>query len=283
MKDRLRHPVRAIREPFGTAGLIVACIALVLAMGGAAFAAAKLNPTQKKEVEKIAKKNAGKPGAPGATGPQGPQGTPGAAGGAGKEGAQGPPGTNGQSPKGTPFPGSKGTCTEGGIEYKVGSETNLVCNGKKGSPAEYPETLPSGKTETGTWLATGSVPEGEVPNAASISYPLRLAAPSEKVVYLTRAQTVASTTTPIEGCEFEAGNPAAKPVAPAGQLCVFTVSEGHGAVNAANPILSPTAPPVPGDSAAGALLKVVPEGVGIPEELPVALFELAGVWAVTAK
>ena len=63
---RLRHPIRAIREPFGTAGLIVACVALVLALTGAAFAAAGLTGKQKKEVEKIAKKYAGKPGAAGA-------------------------------------------------------------------------------------------------------------------------------------------------------------------------------------------------------------------------
>ena len=35
-----RHPVRAIREPFGTAGLIIAVVALVAAVGGNAFAAA---------------------------------------------------------------------------------------------------------------------------------------------------------------------------------------------------------------------------------------------------
>jgi hypothetical protein len=36
---KLKHPIRSIREPFGTAGLIVATIALVMAMLGGAYAA----------------------------------------------------------------------------------------------------------------------------------------------------------------------------------------------------------------------------------------------------
>lgn len=96
---RLRHPIRAIREPFGTAGLIVACIALVLGLGGAAFAAAtKLPPTQKKEVEKIAKREAKKAqgsGPAGPTGPTGAKGDPGASGGAGASGATGGTGVTG--------------------------------------------------------------------------------------------------------------------------------------------------------------------------------------------
>ncbi|MFL5898533.1 MAG: hypothetical protein ACJ76D_08740 [Solirubrobacterales bacterium] len=70
----LRHPIRGIREPFGTAGLIIACVPPVLALTGAAFAAGKPTSKQKKEVEKIAKKFAGKPGAPGETGPAGANG-----------------------------------------------------------------------------------------------------------------------------------------------------------------------------------------------------------------
>ena len=82
----MRHPVRAIREPFGTAGLVVAGIALIAALGGTAFAATKLNSTQKKEVEKIAKRFAGKNGKdgavgpPGSAGPAGPKGDPGGSG-----------------------------------------------------------------------------------------------------------------------------------------------------------------------------------------------------------
>lgn len=78
--QRLRHPIRAIREPFGKAGLTVAILALVLAMVGGAYAAGALTGKQKREVKKIAKKYAGeagpqgKEGKQGPTGPEGPQG-----------------------------------------------------------------------------------------------------------------------------------------------------------------------------------------------------------------
>lgn len=114
--NRLRHPVRAIREPFGTAGLIVACVALIAALTGAAYAAGGLNAKQKKEVKKIAKQFAGKPGAPGATGPAGPAGAKGDTGAAGANGTNGKDGINGT-------------------------------NGKTG----FTSTLPPGETETGAW------------------------------------------------------------------------------------------------------------------------------------
>jgi len=96
MISKLRHPVRAIREPFGTAGLIVAFIALIAALTGGAYAASGgLTAKQKKEVKKIAKQFGGKPGAPGATGPAGPAGAKGATGVAGTNGINGANGTNG--------------------------------------------------------------------------------------------------------------------------------------------------------------------------------------------
>jgi hypothetical protein len=173
---RLRHPIRAIREPFGTAGLIVACVALVLAMGGAAVAAKSgLTGKQKKEVEKIAKKFAGKPGAAGAQGPAGPAGPK------GDTGSAGGAGVAGVSPAGTNFTGSKTvgsvTCTEGGTEYK-GATTNLVCNGKRGTNGTtgFTDTLPSGKTETGAWGS--GFPEdgtGASKRFYAISFPIPLA------------------------------------------------------------------------------------------------------------
>lgn len=119
---RLRHPITSIREPFGTAGLIVAMIALIAALGGTALAASKLNSTQKKEVEKIAKKFAGKNGP---TGPAGPGGA------AGKEGAAGAAGKNGAS-----------------VTGKEGPE------GKQGSPWTAGGILPKGSTEQGIWSVT---------------------------------------------------------------------------------------------------------------------------------
>jgi hypothetical protein len=92
--SHLRRPARVLREPFGKAGLIVACCALVLACTGAAFAAGGLTGPQKKEVGKIAAKvaktDAGKQGPAGKAGPAGPTGP---AGPAGAAGAQGPAGS----------------------------------------------------------------------------------------------------------------------------------------------------------------------------------------------
>ena len=87
---RLRRPIRAVREPFGKAGLVVAMVALIAALGGSAIAAkGALTGKQKKEVTKIAQKYAGKPGAQGAQGPAGAKGD------AGAPGAKGDPGPAG--------------------------------------------------------------------------------------------------------------------------------------------------------------------------------------------
>lgn len=86
---RFRHPARSIREPFGKAGLVVACAALVFAMVGGAYAAVALSGKQKKEVAKIAKKLAGKAGINGERGPIGAKGDPGSP---GSQGIEGPPG-----------------------------------------------------------------------------------------------------------------------------------------------------------------------------------------------
>jgi hypothetical protein len=197
--SRIKHPIRAIREPFGTAGLIVAVIALVLALTGAAFAAGKLTSTQKKEVEKIAKKFAGKNGAPGAPGAQGAAGANGkdgangangesvtlAAAGActnggtkltvgavskevcnGENGAQGEPGEGGKSVTVTEFAGNAEPighpCHEHGgqtVQVEGSNEKRFVCNG---SPAEFPTTLPSGRSLVGQW--------GSIVNNADVNF-----------------------------------------------------------------------------------------------------------------
>jgi collagen triple helix repeat protein len=193
---RLRHPVRAIREPFGTAGLVVACIALIAALGGTALAAkGALTGKQRKEVEKIAKKFAGKPGAPGAQGP---------AGAAGKDGSNGTNGTNGKdgAPGSAGAPGAPGKsvvvkalepgeegaleeCEErGGSEIEVegaGGAEAEICNGgpgPEGSPWTDGGTLPPGATETGAWSINGTTADTNgvyapisftIPLAASIT------------------------------------------------------------------------------------------------------------------
>lgn len=175
MKSRLRHPIRSIREPFGTAGLIVAMIALVAALGGTALAAAKLNSTQKKEVEKIAKKFAGKPGANGTNGTNGSPGAKGdngAPGAPGTAGAAGTSGTNGKSVVVTTV-ASPGCNGQAGAEVKQegGASGVKVCNGTTG----FTETLPKGKTETGVFFILSSAAEAGEFFSAGFSFNIPLA------------------------------------------------------------------------------------------------------------
>lgn len=139
-----------IHRQFGTAGLVVAVVALVAALGGGAVAAtgggplaassakksAGLTSKQVKEVEKLAKKFQG-------TGPAGPQGQPG--------------------PKGDP--GSKG---------EVGSR------GEIGPAGPLLKTLASGDSVSGAWAVRFSTHD------ALVSYPFGLPAPiaKAKIIYL---------------------------------------------------------------------------------------------------
>ncbi|SRR6266516_461118 len=122
--QRLKHPIRSIREPFGKAGLTVAILALVMAMVGGAWAAVGLNAKQKKEVKAIAKsfQGTGPAGTQGPAGPPGPKGDTGAKGDKGDTGSPGAPGAPGA-------PGKDGTFST--------------------------EPLPEGQTLTGVWGTSG--------------------------------------------------------------------------------------------------------------------------------
>jgi hypothetical protein len=148
---RLRHPVRAIREPFGTAGLVIACVALVLALTGAAFAAGKLSGQQKKEVERIAKRFQG-------TGPQGPQGPQ------GEPGAPGLTGASGQSVAITALAAGEEGCADGGAKFSAGASSAHVCNGSDGESvsiaAASEAECPTGGTRFSAGVDTGHVCNG---------------------------------------------------------------------------------------------------------------------------
>ena len=243
---RLRHPIRAIREPFGTAGLIVACVALIAALGGTALAAkGALTGKQKKEVEKIAKKFAGKPGANGAPGAQGPTGASGKDGVAGSNGA---PGAPGESVKVTESTGAiEGKCNnntasvgKGGVKLEVGASKTYVCNGHEGSPWTAGGTLPSTKSETGTFVAPPSsreFPGDGTGDQVPISFPIPLAAPL-------KGQGCAPFNVPGEPCQLhvfegetapsgctliKSGEESMEVGAEPGNLCVY-IRYFHGAV-----------------------------------------------------
>lgn len=208
-----------IREPFGKAGLTVAVVALVMALVGGAYAAGALTGKQKKEVEKIAKKFAGKPGAPGATGPAGPAGPAGAKGDTGAAGANGTNGTNGAPGESVSIAAaSVGECPQGGTKFSNKTGSGKACNGQTG----FTETLPPSKTETGTWSMLEIQVEWEKLFPVPISFPIPLSG-TVTAVYLNQEETKEEAET--GGCKWEQGNATAEPEAPAGTLCVFTQEE----------------------------------------------------------
>jgi hypothetical protein len=267
-----------LRSRFGIPG-VISVIALVFAMFGGAYAASNSSGDQKATASAKAKRGPkgprGPKGAKGDTGPQGLQGAAGS-GSQGDKGDTGNTGSAGVSAEATSFSGAKGSCTEGGIEVKSAKPATLVCNGVKGANGTtgFTETLPSGKTETGSWdaVANTQVPE-ETILISSISYTIPLAAPSEHVVFLNFEKTEGSITTPVEGCKFEVESASAVPVAPTGTLCVFTTLEEAGTPKYVAP---------PGiafesgqDSPVGALIA--------GKSSAAKTMRLFGVWAVTAK
>lgn len=215
---RLRHPIRAIREPFGTAGLIVACVALIAALGGTALAASgALTSKQKKEVTKIAKKYAGKPGAAGPQGPAGPLGAPGPAGANGKDGAPGAPGNSVVSEEVSPG----GECEAGGYSFEVegSGETNFVCNG---SAASQDETLRAGEEFTGVWsVTTTTAPAGATATAlATIPFPKDVEGASAGIPI----EFVAFGDPPTASCPGDFENPVAESpgaLIPQQRICIY--------------------------------------------------------------
>lgn len=194
VRFKLRHPIRAIREPFGTAGLVVACVALIAALGGSAIAAnGALTGKQKNEVKAIAKKFAGKRGAAGAAGAPGANGAPGARGAQGAQGAQGIQGGQG-------------------------------IQGVQGNPWTAGGTLPPGETLTGVW--TTQLVMGPNSEYLEFSFPIPLAEGSTYNVYYIDNQGGGS---PVgqESCEGDAGEPIADP----GTLCIY---ESVNSVNWSN-------------------------------------------------
>lgn len=267
---------KRFQDRVGTAGLIVAIVALVAAMGGGAYAAkSALTGNQKKEVERIAKKFAGKPGA---EGKQGSAGAAGQAGAKGDTGSAGAAGAEGKSVTVTPIPiGTAGACESTGgaaVKREGSSSGSEVCNGEEGpqGPAGSPwvvDGLPSGKTEMGTW-ATGKWPTETAAAYVPISFTVPLADGATVAVHFVN----------ILGEEEEFSTPSgvpatictgspANPTAPAGTLCVYAKNQIETTFESANN---------PMGGASGTAGKVG----GILVMHPLAEGFARGVWAATA-
>lgn len=193
-----------IQNKFGTAGLVVAIVALVAALSGTAIAA--LNGGEKKEVTKIAKKWAKKfPGPTGPAGPAGAVGAPGPAGAVGPAGPAGPEGKQGiqgiqgeEGPEGEP--GKDGKDGEDG----VCSEANATCD------------MPKGSTLQGMW-AFGITQKEQTAIFVDISWALKYPGGVPKFVYVNKAGEEKGPNAGAGNCPGTNTEPDAAP----GYLCVY--------------------------------------------------------------
>jgi len=177
---------------------VIAVFALVFAMTGGAYAAKKYLITSRGQISpKVLKSLKGSAGAKGANGTNGANGAPGAQGPAGPAGPQGPagtPGTNGENGK----DGAKG---EQGIPGTTG----------------FTATLPSGKTETGTWSASQESINYGSPAGVSFAIPLAAGLDEEHVHFQPAEEETEAAEEFEETCPGSAEAPKATP----GNFCVY--------------------------------------------------------------
>lgn len=251
---------------------IIAVVALVFAMAGGAWAAGKYIITSKSQIKpsvlkqlKGAKGAKGAPGAPGATGPAGAKGDTGATGTNGTNGTDGTDGVNGKNVViGAP---TGAECESGGATVQIEGEPTTkkaVCNGQSG----FTSTLPTGKTETGTWGGVFS----EGPVIEPISFPIPLEEAPDPVFVGPSAEEREDGED--EGClGLESnGTPTAEP----GKLCVYLQENLGSGLTTTALFLDPTAPSQFAEGAA-------PSGTAVSVECTANPCLALGVWAVTAE
>lgn len=212
-----------LRTQIGTAGLVVAIVALVAALGGGAYAATGGGSGHATASAKAKQGKQGKPGKPGKTGPAGPAGATGPAGAPGAKGdagAAGAAGAAGTSVTNTSLNPGEGGCTEGGAQFTVGAGAPThACNGEEGPQGPAGPScnasgeclLPAGAIETGVWSLRSA---GQQTYLVSISFPLRLISPPQ-FIYVGPAQS--DTPGAVNGCPGTVTDPQAA----AGNFCLY--------------------------------------------------------------
>ena len=239
-------------------------------MSGGAYAASHYLITSTKQISpKVLKSLTGKAGPAGPAGPAGAAG----AGTAGAAGPQGPAGTNGSN----------------GVKGETGKEGPEGKQGEKGDPGEsgFTETLPAGKTETGTWNISATK-ESYATTSISFAIPLAHALGENEVHYVDEAgaeEAKFNTTTsewekkPTSKCPGTLEKPAALP----GNLCVYEGTPGGSEVERVGGIdemfikpLTPAGPELAETGAfeSGAWLDLRTEETELDQSY--------GTWAVTA-
>ena len=263
--------ISRVHSRFGTAGMVVAVIALVVALAGGAYAASGgLTAKQKKQVKKIAQTEAKKFAT---AGPQGPPGPPGPAGAPGKDGSNGTDGTDGNSVVvENEAPGIK--CAVGGVNVEVEeSQTkNYVCNGQTG----FVEALPSGSSLKGVF--SGTAKDAATAILIPISFEIEVS-PAPTLVYIVEggelAYTVDSAGTfgilveeEVEAvCPGDPGSPEAEP----GYVCLYTEKAENVEVDTSGFV--------------GGWAKPSKYGVSLPLEVAAGaeVGAVRGTWAVQAE
>ncbi len=194
-----------LQNKFGTAGLIVSVVALIAALSGTALA---LTAGEKKEIKKIATKEAKKwaKKIPGPTGPAGPQGPAGAAGQNGAPGAAGAKGATGPA-------GAKGATGPIGKTGATGK------TGPTGATGPTETVIPAGETVSGAW-SYGQTHEEPI-TTESISYVLKYPGSTPPALHFIDEVGEEETNCP---------GSATKPEAAPGHLCVY---QGEAAENPA--------------------------------------------------
>ena len=190
-------------------------LALVFAMSGGAYAAGKYLITSTKQISpKVLKSLVGKTGPAGKNGANGTNGVSGAS---GEKGAQGPQGSQ----------GPEGKAGEPGKEGKAGT------NGTTG----FTETLPPGKTETGTWGYGLTSAGGAATIPISFTIPLSAKLTETQVHYINIHNEEVVFPEPTKGLIFTGPTEVKQkstqclgsveaPTAEPGNLCVYT-GESH--------------------------------------------------------
>jgi hypothetical protein len=255
-----------LRTRFGIPG-VISVIALVFALVGGAYAANNSSSGGKATASAKAKK--GPRGPKGATGPAGPAGAQGPAGPAGAKGDAGANGSNGAK-------GATGATGATGAKGATGAAGAAGATGPTGFSG-FTETLPAGKTETGTWSQLSNGEFGFPAAEVAISFPIPLAkASSEGHAFVFTKKKTEEEEFGTSGCKWEVSNLESRPEATPGTLCVFTSTEERADVEGAYFSTPPGVVTFEAYGQTGAIL------LGVGGVKSTSLFQAAGTWAVTA-
>ncbi len=262
---------------------VALALVLVFAMTGGAYAAKKYVITSTKQISPAVLKqlqgkagSAGTPGAQGPAGPAGPAGTNGTNG-TGKNGQNGANGNNGSTGS-TGGTGPKGPTGETGKPGNPGIPGTDGATGPTGSTGPtgqsgFTAVLPSGKTEKGTWVASGGPETIPVLEEEGLTASISFSIPLDEALEETKVHIISGEVTgEHEGCPK--GSKAGKPEAEPGNLCVFIGGSFVSNVGEILPVNPENGGLGAGTTGTWLAIKPTTAGKGILAN---------GTWAVTAK